>query len=100
MHKPVDYAQIERECRDSWTGITPEQIRAKIRALDGHPMRALLGRVLAGAIAKYAPRHLGLLEPEWVKAHQELPEIVAKSKPSLRQAALEIRPEIRKGPPL
>ena len=71
------YAEIEAECRESWTNISPAQINAKIRALDGHPMRPILGRVLASALGKYAPVHLGLLPPTWVQAHLDLPEIAA-----------------------
>jgi hypothetical protein len=51
----------------SWHGITDTQIRAKIRALDGHPMRLMLGHMLATAIRRHAPQHLGLLPPEFIE---------------------------------
>jgi hypothetical protein len=96
----VKQREIERECRGSWDGITPEQIRAKVRELNGNPTRDTLGRFLTGAVAKHAPEHLRLLPPQWLKAYQELPEVAEQREVSLRRAALEIRPETRKGPPI
>jgi hypothetical protein len=57
----------ERETAEaSWRGITDAQITAKVRSLDGHPMRLLLGRMLATAVRRHAHRSLGLLPPEFL----------------------------------
>jgi len=58
---------IERECRESWEGVTAEQVRAKIRDLDSHPFRLLLGRMLATALRRHAATNLGLLPPEFLE---------------------------------
>lgn len=55
----------------SWRGITEQQVRAKIRALDGHPFRMQLGRILAVALKRYAPKLLGLLPPEFLAANDD-----------------------------
>jgi hypothetical protein len=56
----------------SWGNISePAAIFAKIRALDGHPMRPMLGRMLADAVRRHAPRQLGLLPPEFLVANDD-----------------------------
>jgi hypothetical protein len=50
----------------SWRGISAEQVKAKIRTLSDHPLRARLGRILALAIQKHARQHVDLLPPEWL----------------------------------
>jgi hypothetical protein len=69
--------ESERLSRESWKNITPEQVRAKIRALNGNPMRAVLGHFLATALANHAPHQLGLLPPEWLVDHAEPANVVA-----------------------
>lgn len=61
--------------RASWVTISPEQVRAKVRALDGHPMREALGKALATALFHNAPKHLGYLPPELLK-HLPAAEVV------------------------
>jgi len=96
----VKQREIEREVAESWANITPEQIRQKIRNLDGNPMHETLGPWLATALAKYATHHLGQLPPQWLKAHNEQPEIAAEREASLRRAAaFEVRYDTRRGPP-
>ncbi len=58
----------EQERSDSWRNITDEAIRAKIRALHGHPKRQELGHFLAIALKRNVPAKLGLLPPEWLDA--------------------------------
>ena len=90
----VKQREIERETRESWENITPQQIRANVRALDGHQWRDAWGNLLAAAIQKHAPHHLGLLPPEWLKDRSEPPE-----RAKLRAVAAEIHPEVKRGPP-
>jgi len=54
-----------REARESWQNITAEEVRRKIRALDGHPMRIVLGKILHTGLARHAAQHIGLLPPEF-----------------------------------
>lgn len=77
----VKQREIEREVRESWQGITAEQARAKIRALNGNPMRLTLGHMLASALRKHAPQHLGLLPPEWLADRTEPADVVALRQP-------------------
>jgi hypothetical protein len=55
----------------SWQNISEPAIFAKVRALDGHPMRLILGRMLADAVRRHAPRLLGLLPPEFLAANDD-----------------------------
>jgi hypothetical protein len=48
----------------SWTTITPDQLRAKLRALDGHPFRGPLISILATAVARHARPLAHLLPPD------------------------------------
>lgn len=57
----------QREEADaSWRNATEADIRAKVRALDGHPHRQLCGQMLATALRHHAPRLLGYLPPEFL----------------------------------
>lgn len=51
----------------SWQYFSELQVYAKLRDLKGHPMRLLLGRMLAIAVRRHAPQHLGLLPPEFLE---------------------------------
>ena len=73
----VRQREIEREARESWQNITPEQVRSKIRAVrDGWQPRTY-GSFLASALRKHAPQHLGMLPPEWLVEHTEPADVVA-----------------------
>ena len=61
-------ARRDIEVHESWANISAQQIRDKLRALEGHPMQGQLGPFLAGAIARHAPHHAGLLPPKWLPA--------------------------------
>jgi hypothetical protein len=82
----------DREDRESWEGITAAQVRAKVRALEGIIAPGWRG-ILAHALAKNAPHHLGLIPPEWLKDVAEPPE-----RAKLRAAAAEINAQVRRGP--
>jgi hypothetical protein len=84
--------EIERLARESWRNITPEQIRAKIRALNGNPMRDVLGHFLATALANHAPHHLGLLPPQWLDVVTEPAEVTVLRRP----AAFTITSEVKR----
>lgn len=71
---PVD-AWAERARREhddaleSWGTITPVEVRAKIADVEAQPAstwKVACGRLLAGALRKHAPHHLGLLPPPWL----------------------------------
>jgi hypothetical protein len=73
-HNERQREKIQREhdiAEESWRGITDAQIQAKVRLLDGHPFRMLLGRMLATAVRRHAPRSLGLLPPEFLTANDD-----------------------------
>jgi hypothetical protein len=109
----VRQREIDQEVEESWATITPRQIHAKVRALEGHPMRAMIGSFLASALRKHAPHHLGLLPPEWLTDDAEPASVVALRQPpperkpatlspeqltAIRAAAIGISPQVRKGP--
>jgi hypothetical protein len=71
----------EQERSDSWRDITDEQVRAKIRALHGHPKRQELGHFLAIAVKRNAPAKLGMLPPEWLDAPTEPAKVIAMRRP-------------------
>jgi len=77
--------EIERDARESWENVTAEQVNAKIRAIraDSGALTQTLGSFLAAALAKHAPRHLGLLPPAWIKAHVEPPHVTAMRQPNV-----------------
>lgn len=53
----------------TWAEITPEMLRCTIAKIRLHPnlkAQAAFGVMLAGALSRHAPQHLGLLPPEWV----------------------------------
>lgn len=52
----------------SWGNLSEIAVYAKVRALRDHPMRPILGRMLAAAVRRHAPQHLGLLPPEFLEA--------------------------------
>jgi len=56
----------EAERAASWANITDAEIRAKIWALNSHPMRLEYGRLLATCINRHAPHKLGQLPPEFL----------------------------------
>ena len=100
--QPATAAQdaIDRDVRESWANITAAEVRAKIRALEGHKMRATLGHFIATAIGKHAPHHLGLLPPEWIDEPPGEPAERAKLREaSLRAAAAGIQAEVKRGKP-
>jgi hypothetical protein len=87
----------DRENRESWEGITAAQVRAHIRDLaDFAPTDMAIAHrgILAHALANRAPQHLGLLPPAWLNDLTEPPE-----RAKLRVAAVDIRPEVKRGPP-
>jgi hypothetical protein len=59
--------QQERARAASWARMTEQDVRAKLRALEGHPFRASLGRILATAIRRNCRQHLHLLPAEWIE---------------------------------
>jgi hypothetical protein len=67
----AEQAERERKDAESWRGMTAGDVRAKVRALDGHPFRAMFGRILATAVRRHAPEHLGLLPPEFLAANDD-----------------------------
>lgn len=73
----VRQREIEREARESWQNITPEQVRAKIRTIRAGWQPRTYGPFLASALRKHAPQHLGLLPPEWLVEHLEPADVVA-----------------------
>lgn len=69
----ADKAERERlrtEAEASWRGITELDIRRKLRNLEAHPFRPLLGRMLATAFRRHAPPMLAHLPPEFLDAEQ------------------------------
>lgn len=56
---------------ESWRNISEPAIFAKVRALNDHPMRLILGRILATAVRRHQPRMLGLLPPEFLTANDD-----------------------------
>lgn len=65
-----DFATKQRE--ESWR-MTPEQVRAKVQALDGHWMRIPLGHALAAALEQHAPHLRPLLPPEFLAEQPRQP---------------------------
>ena len=64
---PDDIRREMAEREASWQGITVFEIRRKLRELDAHPFRMMLGRLLATGLRRYAPQHLSALPPEFLK---------------------------------
>ena len=62
-----DLEQLRLNAEASWSGITELQLRRKLRDLDGHPMRPILGRMLATALRRHAPQLLPHLPPEFLE---------------------------------
>lgn len=60
----------ERRRAASWSQMSEADVRAKVRALDGHPFRAALGRILAVAVRRNCRQHLHLLPLDWVREAQ------------------------------
>ena len=73
----------ELERAETWRRITPEEVRAKIRAVrDDAKFQPILGHFLGTAIRLHAPQHLGLLPPEWLDAPPTEPaKVVELRKP-------------------
>lgn len=63
--------QERAEAEASWRNISEPVIWAKVRALEGHPMRLLLGRMLATGVREHAPGMLGLLPPEFLAVNDD-----------------------------
>lgn len=64
--------KIEREAavaKMDW--MDPNKVRASAANLDGHPMRIVLGRMLARILRKHAPENLGYLPPEFLALSEE-----------------------------
>ena len=51
------------QCRDDWS--RPENVRASVDSLRGHPMENQMGKLLGMAVAKFGYGNLGLVPPEW-----------------------------------
>lgn len=66
-----DFATEQRTA--SWRNMTPDDVRAKVRALDGHPMRRALGRVLAKGLEVNAPHLRPMLPPEFLAPDERQP---------------------------
>lgn len=81
QNSTIKARQERAEAEASWKNITAEQVRAKIRTLDGHPMRDLLGHFLATALRRHASHHVGLLPPPWLADRSEPAEAVALRQP-------------------
>jgi hypothetical protein len=63
----ADQAKFSAACEASWRGVNELQIRRKIRDLEGHPFRPILGRMLATALRRHAPSMLSQLPPEFLE---------------------------------
>lgn len=63
-----DLAEVREHAEASWRGVNELQIRRKIRDLEGHPFRPILGRMLATAMRRHAPTMLSQLPPEFLEA--------------------------------
>lgn len=57
-------AAEREEVAASWRDLTPEQLRAKLRALEGHPMRPALGRLLRTILERHCSHLLPMLPPD------------------------------------
>lgn len=63
---PFEAQQLaDAQRRREWERLTEDQVRAKVRALDGHPMRDAFGRMLAAAVQRHCPVHLPAVPLEW-----------------------------------
>jgi hypothetical protein len=51
----------------------PAKVRASIRSLIDHPMRATLGPMLAALVGRHAPANVALLPQEWQTAGPDTP---------------------------
>jgi hypothetical protein len=87
---------LQADASESWAAIAPQQVRAKIRAINDSPTSLLFGRFLATALERHAPHHLGLLPPQWLEGSDDQPATVVP----LRAAASKVPTEVRRGPRL
>jgi hypothetical protein len=55
------------QAETSWQNLSEQQIRAKVGALEGHPFRATLGRMLATALRRHQPGLIIHLPPEFLE---------------------------------
>jgi len=62
-----DLAEVREQAEASWRGVNELQIRRKVRDLDRHPFRPMLGRMLATAMRRHAPPMLAHLPPEFLE---------------------------------
>ena len=84
---------LPAEQAESWSSVTPQQVRAKIRNVNDSPAPMHFGHIRAGALSRHAPHHLGLLPPAWLDQLEQQPT-------PLRAAASAIPTEVRRGEPL
>jgi hypothetical protein len=61
------HARERADAEASWKTLTPEQLRAKLRALEGHPMRLTLGGILATAVSRHVLQLAHLLPPDFLE---------------------------------
>jgi len=66
QNSTIKARQERADAEASWRDITDDQIRAKVWALNDHPMRQQLGHFLATAINRHVPEKLGMLPPEFL----------------------------------
>lgn len=97
IHGPDEWQQrITREresSRESWDGVTPADIRSHIITADAahnEGMRQAMRGILATAVARHAPQHLGMLPPEWLK---EETETIKRAEPATRPKPAYLTPE-------
>lgn len=65
---PAERQEVEdAERAASWSSMSAMDVKAKIRALDGHPMRLVLGKILGAAVRRYTPQHMALIPVEWLQ---------------------------------
>lgn len=62
-------AAEDERIADSWRRMSGDDVRRKLWALNGHPLRLMLGRILAVACERFCPEHLELLPKDF----RELP---------------------------
>jgi hypothetical protein len=69
LHRKHEAEKVQAEA--SWRTTTEQQVRAKVRSLEGHPFRDTLGRMLATALRRHQPGLVAHLPPEFLKPLDE-----------------------------